>query len=169
MTGPLGGLGALGGMANSVAEFLTGQVGMTHRFLVQIDSMAYNLGDWSKVSGLQVSWDKVELRTGDSNDIWLAPGQAKYEPISMSRAACSDSNTVQQWLKSTSRANTPLCGEIQMLDFMGLSVVSWQLKEFFPISWKIVEFDSSGAKAAIETLTIVHSGFLDDEMTFGGS
>lgn len=162
-------LSAAAGMASSAAEFLFGQVGMTHRFYVQIDSATYDLGDWNKVSGLQVTWEKVELRTGATNEIWIAPGNAKYQNIKLARAACSDSQKVQTWLKSISRSNQPLSGVIQMVDFMGSSVVEWKLKEFFPIAWSIVDFEASGAKAAIETLDIAHTGFLDDEMKYGGS
>jgi phage tail-like protein len=164
-----GALGAIGGMANTAAEFLFGQVGMTHRFSVQIDSMQYDLGDWASASGLQVKWQQVEFRSGETNQVWTAPGNASYDSISLSRAACSDSQTVQQWLTTVSRNNKPLSGTIQMVDFMGMTVVEWKLKEFFPISWKIVGFEASGSKAAIETLDLAHSGFLDDEMKYGGA
>jgi phage tail-like protein len=149
------------------AEFLFGQVGMTHRFVVQIDQMTYDLGDWSRVSGLGVTWTPVAFRTGDSNQTWIAAGNATYQNISLSRAACSDSETVQNWLKSTSRSNAALSGAIKMTDFLGMTVVEWKLKEFFPIGWKIVEFDASGSKAAVETLDLAHTGFLDDEMKYG--
>lgn len=162
-------LGELAGPLNSAAEFLFGQVGMTHRFMVQVDSEEYNLGDWNKVSGLQVTWSKVELRFGNSNRIWVGPGNASYANIKLSRAACSDSQTVQRWLKSISRANQPLTGVIQMVDFVGMPVVQWELNEFFPVGWQIVEFDASGAKAAIETLELAHTGFLGDEMTWGST
>lgn len=161
-------LGAVSSMANKAAEFLFGQVGMTHRFMVQFDSGQYNLGDWAKVSGLQVQWNKIELRTGATNYTWIGPGNTSYPNIELSRAACSASQTVQSWLQTVSHNNAPQSGVIQMVDFTGMSVVSWQLNEFFPIGWKIVEFDASGSKPAIETLTIAHTGFLGDEMTYRG-
>lgn len=157
-----------GGLTTTAAEYLFGQVGMIHRFYVQIDSAEYNLGEWNKASGLQVTWQKIEFRFGDRNQIWVAPGTPSYEKISLSRAACSDSQTVQKWLITVSRNNKPLCGGIQMLDFHGAAVVEWKLKEFFPISWKIDGFEAGTSKAAIETLDLVHTGFLDDDLKYGG-
>jgi phage tail-like protein len=153
-------------ITSKAAEFLFGEVGMTHRFGVQIDNGVYDLGDWSKASGLTVSWNRLEFRVGNSNQVWVAPGNTTYQNIKLSRAACSDSNTVQQWLVDTTRNNQLQSGSIQMLDFTGSSVVEWQLKAFFPVGWSIVDFDSSGARAAVETLELAHAGFLNEEITY---
>jgi hypothetical protein len=40
--------------------------------------------------------------------------------------------------------------------------VVWQLNEFFPIAWSISDFDAEQGKPAIETLELVHGGFLFD-------
>jgi phage tail-like protein len=158
------GLGA--GLPGKAAEFLFGEVGMTHRFLVQIDEGRYDLGDWSRAAGLSVTWGRVEYRAGESNQLWIAPGNTSYTNIKLSRAACSDSQTVQRWLVATSKQNVPLSGAIRMVDFLGITVVEWKLKQFFPIGWSIVDFDASGAKAAVETLELAHTGFLDDEQLY---
>jgi phage tail-like protein len=160
------GLGPVGGVVGKAAEFLFGEVGMTHRFQVSIDHANYDLGDWAKVSGLSVTWTRAEYRAGNSNQVWLAPGNASYKNVELSRAACSDSQTVQNWLNATTLNNQALSGTITMLDFIGSTVVEWKLKQFFPIGWSIVEFDASGARAAVETLTLAHTGFLDDEITY---
>jgi phage tail-like protein len=140
-------------------------VGMSHRYSVLIDNVAYHFGDWSRVTGLSVSWQQIEHRVGDNgNQIWLFPGTTKYEPITLSRAAGPYSRVVQYWLAQTSKSPQPQSGTIQLVDYAGIPLVQWRLSEFFPIAWSVESFEASGAKPAIETLKLAHSGFLDDEL-----
>ena len=148
-----------------MSEWLgTVQVGMTHHFVVVIDNPAVNLGTWSKVQGLSVSWNRCEYRSGDmGNQFWSLPGTTKYETVKLSRAACASSQTVQQWLAATSLSPTPLSGTIMLMDSGGLAVVQWPLNQFFPVAWSITDFDADQGRPAIETLELVHAGFLYDE------
>ncbi|MFI9274114.1 phage tail protein [Kitasatospora sp. NPDC052896] len=149
--------------AESTAGSLT--VGMTHRYAVLIDNVAYHLGGWSRVTGLSVSWQQVEHRVGDrGNQVWLFPGATRYEPITLSRAAGPYSRVVQHWLTQTSKQPQPQSGTIQLVDFAGIPMVQWRLSEFFPIAWSVDSFDAAGAKPAIETLKLAHTGFLDDDL-----
>lgn len=150
-------------MPGKLAEFLFDQVAMTHRFVVRVDRGRYDLGSWSKVSGLTVSWGKVTYRAGEDNHEHVFPGNISYPTIKLSRAACSDSATVQDWLVTTSQHRESLSGAVHLLDFLGVPVITWQLKEFFPISWSISDFDSTAGRPAVETLELAHNGFLDDE------
>jgi phage tail-like protein len=159
----------LGQLNTKLSEFLFDQVAMTHRFVVQIDMSKYDLGTWSRVAGLGVSWNKHSYRSGESNDELLFPGNVNYTTIKLSRAASSESETVQKWLADTSRSHTPVSGGIHMVDYLGVSVVTWELKQFFPISWVITDFDSTAGRPAIETLELAHTGFLHDEATAGRS
>lgn len=139
-------------------------IGMGHHFSVTVDNPLFNLGTWSKVTGLQVSWNACEYRVGDQgNQSWVIPGNTKYSNIKLSRAACADSMIVQQWLAQTSTNPTPLSGVITLVALGGLApIVAWQLTEFFPIAWSITDFDADQGKPAIETLEITHGGFLFD-------
>jgi phage tail-like protein len=139
-------------------------VGMTHHFSVIIDNPAFDLGTWSRASGLQVSWNVCEYRVGDhGNKCWVAPGTTKYQNIKLSRAACLDSQIVQLWLAVTSNNPTPLSGTIMLVVMGGIPLVQWRLNEFFPIGWSISDFDADQGRAAIETLELAHGGFLFDE------
>jgi phage tail-like protein len=141
-------------------------VSMAHHFLVAIDDPTYDLGTWSKVSGLSVSWARCEYRAVDpGNQLWVLPGNSKYENIKLSRAACPDSQIVQQWLAQTTTNPAPLSGAIMLVDWAGIPVVQWTLTQFFPIGWSIVDFDAETGKPAIETLELAHTGFLDDSFT----
>lgn len=154
---------SLAKITQKASEYLFDQVAMSHRFVVRIDSAEYDLGSWSRVSGLRVSWQKHGYRPGNNNDELLVPGNISYDTIKLERAACSDSAVVQRWLVQTSRQHTALSGGIDMVDFAATPVITWELKQFFPISWSIGEFNSKGANPAIESLELAHTGFLDDE------
>jgi phage tail-like protein len=141
------------------------QIGMNHRYTVIIDNFAYQLGDWSKVTGLSVTWQQLEHRVGEyGNNVWLYPGTTKYEPITLSRAAGASSRIVKAWLSQTSKNMKPQSGTIQLVNYLGVPLVQWRLNEFFPIAWSVDSFDAAGAKPAIETLKIVHTGFLEDHV-----
>jgi phage tail-like protein len=149
--------------------------GLAHHFVVTIDNAAYDFGSWSRASGLSVKWEVCEYRTGDQgNAVQVYPGQTKYERIKLSRAACLDSATVQQWLASTSLDCEPLSGAIHMMAYPAAAapalvpIVSWPLREFFPVGWSITDFESAASgNVAVETLELVHTGFLADQMTGG--
>jgi phage tail-like protein len=143
----------------------TSMIGMNHRYAVSIDNLAYDVGDWSKVTGLSVSWQQVEHRVGEyGNQLWIYPGTTKYEPITLSRAAGPYSRLVQAWLAQTSKNPKPQSGVIQLLDSTGQPVINWRMSEFFPIAWSVDSFDASGAKPAMETLKLAHTGFLEDDV-----
>lgn len=148
------------GFLNKGAEFLFGEVGMSHRFTFTVDKGNYELGTWSKVTGLSVNWEMCTYRHGGKDDIWISPGQPKYPNIRLSRAACSDSETVQQWLSEALRERIPQSGSVMMLDWMGTTIVEWKMDHFFPCGWAIDDFNANGPKPLMETLDIAHTGFL---------
>jgi phage tail-like protein len=139
-------------------EQLTGQVGMSHRYVIGIDRSEYGLGAWTKASGLGVSWQKHTYRVGGASHESILPGNATYTNITLSRAAGRESGTVQKWLASVNRDRVLLTGAIHLVDFLGLPLVTWELREFFPTSWRLTEF---------ETLELAHAGFLQAESKLG--
>lgn len=137
--------------------------GLSHKFVVRIDDSDYDLGSWTKATGLSVSWDVCQYRSGDNhNAVWIYPGMSKYETIKLTRQACIDSVVVQTWLSKTSKEPQPLTGAIALVNFMGLTIVTWELRQFFPIGWSIADFDAGTGHAVMETLSLAHTGFLDD-------
>ncbi len=157
-------IAGIAGQVQGVVDSLT--VGMSHHYSVLIDNVKYHFGDWSRASGLSVTWQQLEHREGESgNSVVYLPGSTKYEPITLSRAAGPYSRMVQYWLSQTSRNPQPQSGTIQLVNFLGLPMVQWRLSEFFPIGWSVESFDAAGAKPAIETLKLAHTGFLQDELS----
>lgn len=140
---------------------------LANRFSVVLDG-DINLGYWSSVRGLDVTWNLCEYRAGDAaNSRLFYPGSTKYSDIQLSRAACADSQTVQQWLTTCSISTQKWSGTIYLANSEQQAVVSWNLYNVMPLSWKLeTPLDASQSKVAIETLSLAHEGFLDDNRTF---
>jgi phage tail-like protein len=150
----------------SMASGLFNLRGDSSKFLVVFDNSDYDLGAWSRVAGLTVSWDACEYRYGSSTEIWSAPGVPKYSKITLSRATCPDSMTVQEWLADTAKNPKPFSGSIKLLSVLGFELVSWELKSFFPTSWKVADLETKAATVVIESLELAHTGFLNNDTLF---
>lgn len=138
-------------------------LGLAMRFVVTIDS--YELDSWSKATGLEVSWDLVEHRTGDGeNNRWICPGLTKYPTVKLERAAESNGSAmVRGWLNSNSFKYEAQSASIELQDASQTKVASWDLQNVMPVKWSIVPFDAGNSKIALETLELAHIGFLVEE------
>ncbi|MGE3619598.1 MAG: phage tail protein [Acidimicrobiia bacterium] len=125
-----------------------------------------DLGSWSKVDGLEVSWDIVEYRAGDGgNAYWYYPGNTKYSTVKLTRGVCADTNKVRAFLSDSSFKHKKFTGSVEVYDAKAeTAVATWELKNVLPSRWSITGFDASASKVATETLELIHLGFLDDEM-----
>lgn len=54
----------------------------------------------------------------------------------------------------------PSSGKIALFDASLAEVASWELQNVMPAGWKGPQFDANGKMVAIETLDLVHEGFL---------
>lgn len=140
---------------------------MAHRFLLTAGSRS--LGSWTKVSGLSVKWDLADHRVGDSDQYFKYAAVPKYDQLKISRAAEETGTAaVQEWLAEVKTSGgIPEEGGISILTSSGAPVAVWTLREMFPISWSISDFDASTSKVAVETLEIVYSGFVAPAARFG--
>lgn len=139
-------------------------LGMSMRFSVIVDALT-DLGNWSKASGLEVSWDLVEYRAGDAkNDRWIFPGITKYPTVKLERAAeKAASAKVQAYLNSNSFKYKEQTAKVVLHDSGGTEVMSWTLQRAMPVKWSVTPFDGGGNRVALETLELAHTGFLAEE------
>jgi phage tail-like protein len=139
---------------------------LVNRFAVEIEPGSYNLGSFSKVDGLDVTWDMPDYRAGDAgNARWFFPGNTKYTSVKLVRAVCSDSTAVQKWLADNShKFTTSRCQvTISLMDTtMASPVIKWTLNNAVPKKWSINSMDASGSAISLETLEFDHEGFLED-------
>ncbi|MFG2794553.1 phage tail protein [Streptomyces sp. NPDC048419] len=143
-----------------------------NRFQVVLDDGKINLGYWSKVSGLDVTWDLCEYRSGESgNSRLFYPGKTKYSDIQLSRAACVESQTVRDWLSQCSVSNSlqGYSGTIYLGNSEAQAVMQWDIINCRPQKWSITGFDANQSGVSIETLVLWHEGFLQDDATFNNT
>jgi phage tail-like protein len=144
------------------------KIGLANRFHA-VATGGYDLGSWYKVDGLDVSWDVADFRVGDQgNHRWYFPANNKYSTVKMQRAATGDdSPKVREWLNKTSfNFQLGTIVTITLGDSALAQVMEWELRNVMPSKWSINTFDANGSAVAIETLELVHEGFLDDQQMF---
>jgi len=150
----------------SIAE--TDQLGLAFRFDVVVDG--FNLGSWTSCKGLGVTFkhEKV-IELGQHASSTYIPGRAEYTAITLQRAMKSgDWPTTKAWLEQVTGDDWLLMkagvnpATISMKDAKLGVVASWTLNNAMPASWKGPQLDASGKTVGLETLELVHEGFLDD-------
>ena len=146
-------------------------MGLANRFHLKVIPSDKDLGTWTKAEGLDVSWDVCEYRAGDGgNERWYFPGNSKYSLVRLTRAACSDSQKVQDWLAKTSFTHeVGMQATLKLMDSHGEEVITWEFRDIMPTKWSIGGgFDAGASKVALETLEFTHMGFLEDQKNLAG-
>ena len=130
------------------------------RFKVTVDGQT-ELGNWQKCEGLNVEYDVHEYREGGQNGyVHKLPGRAKYENVKLTRPVDSSTMSVASWLASIQMRATRGTAQITVLDPSGAEIADWVLIEVLPIRWSGPSLDVNGNQIAMETLELVHNGFL---------
>lgn len=140
-------------------------IGLSNRFVVSMSGKSeYDLGSWSKAEGLDVAWDIAEYRMGDGgNDRLYFPGNTKYTNIKLIRGVSEETEKVKQWLTKNSFSMEVFTGSITLFTTNAKKVTDWTLRDVLPSRWSISTFDAGASQVSMETLELVHRGFLEDE------
>jgi phage tail-like protein len=143
----------------------TSSIGLANRFVVSMSGKSeYDLGSWTKAEGLDVAWDIAEYRMGDGgNDRLYFPGNTKYTNVKLIRGVSEETEKVKQWLNKNSWEMEVFTGSIQLYTTAAKKVTEWTLRDVMPAKWSITSFDAGASQVAMETLELVHRGFLEDE------
>ena len=162
MTFALSGLNAAG--LTSAEDIL----GLSNRFGVTIDGT--NLGKWGKCNGLAVDFkpEMSYMQGGVYDTIAILPGQMSYTPITLERAvSATETVKVQAWLSKmvqdwvyAANAGSGGTAVITLYSPTADPVVSWTLRNVFPSKWEGPKMDAGTSGIALETLVLVHEGFL---------
>jgi phage tail-like protein len=136
------------------------RLGLAFRFDVDVDGI--DLGGWESCRGLRVDFGLKRIREGGTNDhsYWL-PDQIEYDKISLTRAMTKlDSARVTHWLSSCIDKKDGGTARITLKDAHNEEVASWSLRNVLPYSWEGPALAAKDSQVAIETLVLVHEGFL---------
>jgi phage tail-like protein len=143
-------------------------VGQANRFRLKcVQPSDHDLGTFSKVEGLDVTWTVNSYQTGDQgNALFIFPGANKYNDVSLTRVVCEQSEDVRTWLSNTSFNHEPHLMTVEVFDETYTApIMTWELRNAMPKKWSVTGFDAGASKVAMETLVIAHTGFLDDDQS----
>jgi phage tail-like protein len=138
----------------------TAMLGLSMRFAVVVDGV--DLGGWASCQGLAVNFNLEERKEGGVNDrsFWM-PKCVTYPKITLTRAmTAADSPKVTKWLSGMVDKDTGGTAKITLFDAHNKEVTSWSLQNVLPFSWKGPTLNATSKDVAIETLELVHEGFL---------
>jgi phage tail-like protein len=132
----------------------------SYHFTVTAYGGAHDLGSWSKVSGLDVSWDIAEYRSGGAANVsrWFFPGHPKYGTVKLSRSSSGEADLVIVWLQDIAVTGNSATLVITLFDEVGEPVVRWQLDNVLPRKYTVGGFNAEGTDVAIESLVLSHEG-----------
>lgn len=116
---------------------------------------------FTEVSGLSVEYNMVEYREGSSPDYNTTkmPGRVKNNNIVLKRGIIKGDNEFYQWmntikLNQIERRNLT----ISLLDEDHAPVMTWKVKNAWPVKLESPVLNADANEAAIETLELAHEG-----------
>jgi phage tail-like protein len=116
---------------------------------------------FTEVTGLNVQTEVIEYRAGASPEYHKVkmPGMQKFENITLKRGSFKGDNQFYEWwntvqLNTIERRNLT----IKLLNETHEPVVTWAVKNAWPVKVQSTDLKSDGNEVAIETLEIAHEG-----------
>lgn len=116
---------------------------------------------FSEVEGLNVETSVIEYRDGESQDYSpiKMPGMQKYGTVTLKRGSLSGDNTLFDWWNSVSlNTITRKAVTISLLNEKHKPVITWTLKNAFPIKFNGGSLKASANEVLIESLELAHEG-----------
>ena len=129
-------------------------------FHFQVEWGGTNLG-FSEVSGLTIENQAIEYRDGLSPEYSVVrmPGMPKYSNITLKRGVVPADNEFFGWL------NTAALNKVERRDLVisllneeHSPVMTWKVKNAFPVKVEGPGLKATGNEVAIETIELAHEG-----------
>jgi phage tail-like protein len=137
------------------------------KFHFNVDWGGTNIG-FTEVTGLTVETEAIEYRHGNSPEYSKTkqPGLKKFGNITLKRGSFKSDNEYFNWWKAT--VNFQENGEpkyrrnvtIKMLGEDHNPVITWKIKNAWPVKVQSADLKADGNEIAIETLEIAHEGLV---------
>ena len=117
---------------------------------------------FSEVTGLNVSTTPIEYREGANKEYttFKMPGLKKYTNVVLKRGSFASDNGVYEWFNSIAN-NTVERRDviISLLNEEHEPVVTWSLKNAFPIKYDGGSLNASDGKVVIESVELAYESF----------
>ena len=119
---------------------------------------------FTEVSGLDVETEAIEYRDGASPEFSKRkqPGLKKYANISLKRGTFATDNEFFDWWKSTALLQTVERRDItiSLLNEAHEPVVTWKVKNAWPLKVAPTDLKADGNEVAIESMELAHEGLV---------
>ncbi|MEZ5195935.1 MAG: phage tail protein [Bacteroidales bacterium] len=116
---------------------------------------------FSEVSGLIIENEPIEYREGASpepNPVKM-PGLNKFQNIVLKRGIVKGDNEFYQWIRTIQQGTVERRDVIiSLLDEEHSPVVTWKVRNAWPIKYEGPVLKADANEVAIETLELVHEG-----------
>jgi phage tail-like protein len=130
------------------------------KFHFQVDWGGTRIG-FSEVSGLDVETEVIEYRDGASPEYQKTkmPGMQKFSNITLKRGVFKSDNEYFNWwntvaLNTIERRNIT----ISLLNESHEPVVTWKIKNAWPVKVQSTDLKADGNEVAIESIELAHEG-----------
>ncbi|MBR9997745.1 MAG: phage tail protein [Cyclobacteriaceae bacterium] len=127
-------------------------------FLVQWGGSKFG---FTEVTGLDFQVEPIEYREGSSPEYHKIkmPGMHKFSNITLKRGTFNGDIEFYNWMKTISLTNVERRDiTISLLNEAHEPVITWGIKNAFPIKVQASDLKSDGNEVAIETLELAHEG-----------
>jgi len=134
---------------------------LTFNFLVEIDGLV--VGGFSEVSGLQAEVEVQDYREGGLNDfIHRLAGPVRYPANLVLKRGLTEVQTLWLWHRDVRRGIVNRRNlSILLLDATREIVAGWNVAQAYPVRWVGPEMRAEAATVAVETVELVHCGFVE--------
>jgi phage tail-like protein len=116
---------------------------------------------FTEVSGLSIELQTIDYREGSSLEYQVTkmPGIPQYSNITLKRGIFKGDNEFYNWLNTVKLNSIERRSlTITLLNEEHAPVVSWKVKDAFPVKVEGPSLNSTGNEVAIESIELAHEG-----------
>lgn len=137
-----------------------GQQNLT--FVLTVEGCGSDLGTFSKVTGLDASFDVADYRSDDHANVSrpFYPGAGPRGTLTLSRQSAGENENVERCLRELAAAGEPADSTITLFNSEGQPVAIWEFDAIFPQKWTIPAAGDAEGSGGIETLLLAYEGLV---------
>lgn len=117
---------------------------------------------FSEVSGLSVSTTPIEYREGANKEYttFKMPGLKKYDNVTLKRGSMATDNGFYEWFNTIANNTVERRNiTISLLNETHEPVVTWSLKNAFPIKYDGGSLNASDGQVLVESVELAYESF----------
>ncbi len=122
-----------------------------------------NDASFAEVSGLDAERDVVEIKEGGENRFThRLPDRAKTGNLVLKRGLLLSASPLFDWCKEVFESDleetvTPKDINVSLLDPDGSPLITWNVKNAWPVKWSLAAFNATANEIAMETLEFAYA------------